>query len=378
MHILNNSKKNIVCLSSWFPSDDQPFLGNFIQRQLELLGTNYSIQFIQTVAVKHQKTIEVVQLQKNNFIEIKATYPIVKSKLLKKYYQTKALKKALLQVDNPQLLLSFTFFPKIWQFLLVKKRLNIPWIHIEHGSYFRKEIQSNWTFLQRFWIKKAYQQTDKILAVSAFLAKDMQTVDSVKQIKIIKNHIDTHLFSWKEKENKSGIHFLHISTLDEKTKNPKGIFDAFKILSNTTPDFLLTIVSDEPTEKWESYVKQLEISDKVCFVPPQNWENLPAFYHEADAFVLNSIYETFSIVLAEAWATGTPTISTPVGIAYNAPSYLGLIIEPNNTRSLVAALIEFITTKNQFDASKISAYAQRFDSKIVLAELTTEIDQLLS
>ncbi|MBP6090238.1 MAG: glycosyltransferase [Crocinitomicaceae bacterium] len=375
---MSQSKKNIICLSSWFPSDDQPFLGNFIQRQLELLGTNYSIQFIQTVAVKHQKTIEVVQLQKNNFIEIKATYPIVKSKLLKKYYQTKALKKALLQVDNPQLLLSFTFFPKIWQFLLVKKRLNIPWIHIEHGSYFRKEIQSNWTFLQRFWIKKAYQQTDKILSVSAFLAKDMQTVDSVKQIKIIKNHIDTHLFSWKEKENKSGIHFLHISTLDEKTKNPKGIFDAFKILSNTTPDFLLTIVSDEPTEKWESYVKQLEISDKVCFVPPQNWENLPAFYHEADAFVLNSTYETFSIVLAEAWATGTPTISTPVGIAYNAPSYLGLNVEPNNTRSLAAALIEFTTTKNQFNASKINSYAQQFDSKIVLAELTAEIDQLLS
>jgi glycosyltransferase involved in cell wall biosynthesis len=378
LHILSNSKKNIVCLSSWYPSEKQPFLGNFIQRQIELLGTKYAIQFIQTQAVADQKTIEVTHVIYNNYTEITATYPAVRSKLLKKYYQTKALKKALLQVDNPQLLLSFTFFPKIWQFLLVKKRLNIPWIHIEHGSYFRKEIQSNWTFLQRFWIKKAYQQTDKILAVSAFLAKDMQTVDSVKQIKIIKNHIDTHLFSWKEKENKSGIHFLHISTLDEKTKNPKGIFDAFKILSNTTPDFLLTIVSDEPTEKWESYVKQLEISDKVCFVPPQNWENLPAFYHEADAFVLNSTYETFSIVLAEAWATGTPTISTPVGIAYNAPSYLGLNVEPNNTRSLAAALIEFITTKNQFDGSKISAYAQQFDSKIVLAELETEIDQLIT
>lgn len=375
---MSQSKKNIICLSSWFPSDDQPFLGNFIQRQLELLGTNYSIQFIQTVAVKHQKTIEVVQLQKNNFIEIKATYPIVKSKLLKKYYQTKALKKALLQVDNPQLLLSFTFFPKIWQFLLVKKRLNIPWIHIEHGSYFRKEIQSNWTFLQRFWIKKAYQQTDKILAVSAFLAKDMQTVDSVKQIKIIKNHIDTHLFSWKEKENKSGIHFLHISTLDEKTKNPKGMFDAFKILSSTTRDFVFTVVSDEPTDFWEAYVNQLGMKENVRFVAPQTWENLPAFYHEADTFVLNSIYETFSIVLAEAWATGTPTISTSVGIAFDVPDFLGLHVESNNTESLAAALLTFIATKDQFDGSKISAYAQQFDSKIVLAELETEIDQLIT
>jgi glycosyltransferase involved in cell wall biosynthesis len=115
----------------------------------------------------------------------------------------------------------------------------------------------------------------------------------------------------------------------------------------------------------------------VRFVAPQKWEKLPAFYHEADAFILNSVYETFSIVLAEAWATGTPTISTPVGIAYNAPSYLGLNVEPNNTRSLAAALIELTTTKNQFNASKINSYAQQFDSKIVLAELTAEIDQLL-
>ena len=83
---MGQSKINIVCLSSWYPSDDQPFLGNFIQRQIELLGTNYSIQFIQTVAVKHQKTIEVVQTKKANYIEITATYPAVKSKLLKKYY----------------------------------------------------------------------------------------------------------------------------------------------------------------------------------------------------------------------------------------------------------------------------------------------------
>lgn len=375
---MSQSKKNIVCLSSWYPSEKQPFLGNFIQRQIELLGTKYVIQFIQTQAVADQKTIEVSQLICNNYTEITATYPAVRAKLLKKYYQTKALKKALQTIDQPDLLLTYIFLPKIWQFLIVKKRLNIPWIHIEQGSYFRKEIQSNWNVLQRFWIKKAYQQVDILLAASEFLARDMKIVDPTRTIKRVKNHIDTKLFSFKEKEVRSTTHFLHVSTLDKQTKNPKGMFDAMQLLSETTSEFLFTIVSDEPTHEWESYVAKLGIAENVHFVAPQKWEQLPAFYHEADAFILNSVYETFSIVLAEAWATGTPTISTPVGIAYNAPSYLGLNVEPNNTRSLAAALIEFTTTKNQFDASKISAYAQQFDSKIVLAELTTEIDQLLS
>lgn len=375
---MENDRKHILLLSSWYPSDAQPFLGNFIQRQIELLGTKYSVQFVQTVAVQHQKKIDVIELKKANYIEITATYPAVKSKLIKKYYQTKALKKALKTVVQPDLLLTYIFLPKIWQFLMVKKRLNIPWIHIEQGSYFRKEIQSNWNFLQRFWIKKAYQQVDTMLAASKFLERDMKIVDTKRKIKYVKNHIDTKLFSFKAKEIRSITHFLHVSTLDKLTKNPKGMFDAFKILSNTTRDFVFTVVSDEPTEFWEAYVNQLGLTENVRFVAPQAWGNLPAFYHDADAFVLNSIYETFSIVLAEAWATGTPTISTSVGIAYNAPDFLGLKVEINNSAALAAALLEFISTKNQFNRAEISAYALQFNAEIVLAELAEEIDQLIS
>ena len=375
---MENDRKHILLLSSWYPSDAQPFLGNFIQRQIELLGTKYSVQFVQTVAVQHQKKIDVIELKKANYIEITATYPAVKSKLVKKYYQTKALKKALKTVVQPDLLLTYIFLPKIWQFLMVKKRLNIPWIHIEQGSYFRKEIQSNWNFLQRFWIKKAYQQVDTMLAASKFLERDMKIVDTKRKIKYVKNHIDTKLFSFKAKEIRSITHFLHVSTLDKLTKNPKGMFDAFKILSNTTRDFVFTVVSDEPTEFWEAYVNQLGLTENVRFVAPQAWGNLPAFYHDADAFVLNSIYETFSIVLAEAWATGTPTISTSVGIAYNAPDFLGLKVEINNSAALAAALLEFISTKNQFNRAEISAYALQFNAEIVLAELAEEIDQLIS
>ena len=156
------------------------------------------------------------------------------------------------------------------------------------------------------------------------------------------------------------------------------MFDAMQLLSETTSEFLFTIVSDEPTQEWESYVTKLGIAENVRFIAPQKWEQLPTFYHEADAFILNSVYETFSIVLAEAWATGTPTISTSVGIAFDAPDFLGLHVEINNTESLAAALLTFIATKDQFDGSKISAYAQQFDSKIVLAELETEIDQLIT
>jgi hypothetical protein len=49
----------------------------------------------------------------------------------------------------------------------------------------------------------------------------------------VKNHIDTKLFSFKEKEVRSTTHFLHVSTLDKHSKNPKGMFDAMQLLSET-------------------------------------------------------------------------------------------------------------------------------------------------
>jgi glycosyltransferase involved in cell wall biosynthesis len=374
---LSQHKKNIVCLSSWYPTPENPFLGNFIERQIKLLGTIYSIQFIQTVEVKDQNNVAVLKNEKGTYTEITASFPAVKSKLLKKYYESLALKKAIRSIEKPDLLFSYIFLPKIWQFLFVKKKLNCPWIHLEQGSYFRSEIQEKWSPIHRFWIKKAYNKINTLFAVSALLEKDMLLVNENRSIKRAKNHIDTQLFSYKEKVQQDKIHFLHVSTLDKKTKNPKGIFDACKQLTKTTKNFILTIISDEPTTEWELYTKEIGIQANIQFIGPQKWEDLPAFYHEADAFILNSNYETFSIVLAEAWATGTPTITTSVGIGFELPPFLGIQTEINTSHSLFNAMQQFMHKVQQFDGLKISEYAQQFNAPTVLTELAFEIDQLI-
>lgn len=79
-------------------------------------------------------------------------------------------------------------------------------------------------------------------------------------------------------------------------------------------DFRLIIFGEgEEREKLEALVEQLGLSSDVSL--PGHTENLPGNLSAADLFVLSSLGETFSIVIAEALACGVPVVATdcPVG-----------------------------------------------------------------
>jgi UDP-glucose:(heptosyl)LPS alpha-1,3-glucosyltransferase len=54
-----------------------------------------------------------------------------------------------------------------------------------------------------------------------------------------------------------------------------------------------------------------ELQDRVIFAGPRS--DLPALYSAADAFVLPTAYETFSLVCMEAMACGVPVFATAAG-----------------------------------------------------------------
>ena len=155
--------------------------------------------------------------------------------------------------------------------------------------------------------------------------------------------------------------------MDERTKNPEGLLCTLKGLLDEHSNFSLTIVSDEETDRWKELTGQLGLQEHVQFKGPLNWADVAPYYHAADAFLLFSDYESFSIVLAEAWATGTPVITTKVGIAYNMPDYLGMAIEVGNNKQLLAAMEHFIDTKGDaYNGEQLAEYAERFHSSAIL------------
>jgi D-inositol-3-phosphate glycosyltransferase len=62
-----------------------------------------------------------------------------------------------------------------------------------------------------------------------------------------------------------------------------------------------------------SLAKELDVADRVVFVPPQPHELLSTFYRAADVCLVPSRSESFGLVALEAAACGTPVVAAAVG-----------------------------------------------------------------
>lgn len=361
-------------MSSWYPNESQPFLGNYVQRQAELLSQKYKVSVLNVYGAD-VKSFEIRKNELGSVQEIHIVYPKSKNKFINFINQKRALKKGYRTISNPNLLISHVLFPKIWQFSLTSKHFSIPWIHVEHGTYFLKGNQSNWGIINSIFLRLFSKKIDVIVSVSDYLKNDLLLKFPNKKIIVIGNHVNVNLFTSQQKQLSEITKFLHISTLNERNKNPQGIFDACAILlKNNILNFNLSVISDEPYEKWEKYCVDLDLIDYITFYGPKKWENLPEYYHNSDAFILNSNFETFSIVLAEAWCTGTPTITTAVGVGYQISPQQGLQIMQNNPQDLADKMTLFMSQKSFYKTDEISQFGQQFNEENILAQLENLID----
>lgn len=361
-------KQHILILSSWYPNLNNPFIGNFVKRQAQLLSTKFQVTVLVTKADSTSKQTEISDQRNGSFREIIVYHPKGKNILQKFLFQKKAFKAGLRLIKEVDLIHGHVLLPKGFQFLAAKKHFNCPLLVTEHGSYFRSEGKEKRTFFEKIILKKIKNKIDLLTCVSEFLKRDLQGDFPQSEIKILPNHVDTNSFKTILKTDNQRKEFLHISTLDERLKNPKGIIDACSILlKKGKKDFHLTMISDESFQKWENYSKQNNLSGHITFLGPLEWLELVPYYQKSDAFILFSAYETFSIVLAEAWACGIPTITTSVGIGHQLPSSLGIQIEINNTQSLADAMLKIIQKDVSFDSHLIQSYAEKYSEKNILS-----------
>lgn len=370
---------HILILSSWYPNKKHPFLGNFVQRNAELLAKKYKVTVINTECDDSINEMTVEISVPSNFDEVRVFHPRGKSLLERKKMQKKALEAGLELTKNVDLIIGHVILSKGLQFVQAKKYYNCPLIHVEHGSYFRSKIRCRQSWIQKLIIRKTRRHIDEVVAVSAFLRKDMRKDFPNQSISVIGNHIDTSMYNYIPKQKKGKVKFLHVSTMDERTKDPEGILCGFKSLKEETTDFELTIICDEDVTQWKHLTTHFGLADHVKFVGPLQWVDLVPYYHEADAFVLFSEYESFSIVLAEAWATGTPTLTTPVGIADNMSEDLGVILKIGDRKNLSATLYDFIQNKrNHFNGEIIAEYGMQYCGERILEKWSALIDKHVS
>jgi len=127
-------------------------------------------------------------------------------------------------------------------------------------------------------------------------------------------------------------------------KNLPRLIEAFERASRDRAfdGWSLVLVGGGPLEP-ELRRRAAPLGGRICFVPFQQMEELPAYYALAEALVLPSLVEPWGLVVNEGMAAGLPVvISSQCGCAAELvfPSLNGLIVDEADVAGMAGALVE--------------------------------------
>lgn len=137
----------------------------------------------------------------------------------------------------------------------------------------------------------------------------------------------------------------------------KGIDGLIQIVSEL-PDWHLVIIGDGPDRNLlEATVQELQVADRVTFTGSVTRAEVFGWCVAADAFVLNTYFESFSYQVVEAMHSGTPTIVTNVG---SLPELIddgieGILATPGDLAAIKAHIVSTISETDVWAARTAAA-----------------------
>jgi glycosyltransferase involved in cell wall biosynthesis len=204
-------------------------------------------------------------------------------------------------------------------------------------------------FLARF--------TDKVVAVSEIVKKDILKYDDLREDKVtvIYNGIDTDRLLNKDgnvirSEFNIPSDVPVTGTIGRLTfqKGQKYLIEAISIIKEKFPKIMLLIVGDGPMkDELQNYAKALGLNEHVIFTGSRR--DVPTLLAAMDIFVLPSLWEGLPNALLEAMAYGKSIIATdipPVREAINSKKE-GILVPARNS-SAIASSIEFLLVNKTF------------------------------
>ena len=351
--------KNVLFLSSWYPSRVHTTLGNFVRYHALAASKYNSINVLYIVADDNVKDYEIKYFQDH---ELKTTIVYFKRGIFKYLNYFVAFTKGFHFVkEKNKLKLDIVHMnimhPGIWQALYLKWRYKIPYVVSENWHGFQDLAKYNLSFLEMKLIKIGIRFSSVISPVSKQLKNCMINANYQAKYQIIPNVVDTDKFHIGELDtNKNNFTFLHVSTLDDSIKNVSGIIDAFEKIKHK--NMVLKIIGDGPVDWIIKKVSTLKTKNTVVVESEKTHDQIAEEIQKADVFVLFSNIENLPLVLIESISSGTPFIATKVGgIPELFNNELGRLVDAGSIDQLLSEMNFMVKNPDFFNPSRIRSFA---------------------
>ncbi len=377
---------NILHLLSWFPTPDDPTLGNFCVRMIDALPEDCHSVILSVCDGKDMtKSFEVKELPgaHHTHVQIYIRPPKInavrKLKMLRMYqYGLKYIKQ---RFFKPDLIHLHVTYPLGQVALLWKKLFGYKYVLTEHWTIYQPQNKDVLVGKLKRKIVKIANNAELIMPVSLDLQRCMEGHGVNNRFQVIYNLVNTDMFKLREPlcidsslptnlhrndmqgstENDMHVwkkHILHISTLRDEAKNFSGILRTIEKLKQQRDDFELHVIHDYDAPEFKAFVKDHHLEDCVIFQGKKTSAEVAEAYQNADFFVLFSNFENLPCVIVEAFASGVPVLSTSVGgIAEILSPERGILIPQGDEDALLQGMKQLLDHSSEYDRQAIRDYA---------------------
>ncbi|MFA7689806.1 MAG: glycosyltransferase [Methanofastidiosum sp.] len=378
---MTKKKIRVLFVASWYPTKENPVSGIFIERQA-IAVSKYCDVAVLHVNLCNENEINISH--DKGFLEVIVNKK-KKSKLLNLIYYFighfqgyKIIKK---QFGNFDLLHLHVIYPAGIFIFLLNLFSKKPYIISEHSTAYldKNGIFARYGIFKKSFIRLIASNAKAIITVSNFLKESLEKNNITGKFYIIPNIVELdNNNSIKRNSNRKKI--LHISLLRDSHKNVSGIIEAIKELDSRRQDFKLDIVGDGPgRNSLEKISRDFGLLDrKIIFYG--RVANIHNYLASCDFLVVNSNFETFCVVAAEALACGKPVISTRCG---GPEEFIdesnGILIDIGDKKALVSAIEYMLDNHDKYDAKQIRERAKNnFSSEMVSKKIIQIYKEILN
>ena len=221
----------------------------------------------------------------------------------------------------------------------------IPITYKNYFDYSRFPFLSK--FLYLFRIKSSILFASKIITVSEFTKNEVLGFGVPKEkIEVIYSGI-AKIEDKLPNKNQYEDYVINNGGLDIR-KNTDGLIKAFALLNNKFPKLKLVITGNNESFKkeLENLAKDLRVSEKVIFTGYVGEEQLYSLIKNAKCLCYPSIIEGFGFPVLEAFALGTPVVSSSSSSLPEVAGNAALLVDPYNHEEIAEAIGKILKDKS--------------------------------